>query len=282
MAQHRIALSAIKEAGILRTSNVYLAKELGMIPVGTMGHEHVQRFGNDYQSFITMRDRFPGFISYLPDTFDSIRSGIPAALRAIQERPDRNAGIRFDSEDRIKNHYFYTITECLRLGLLPQLILESGWNLHKTIEFERYREMMEWSPDRQAYGFGGFLVEPTWTTFRRDDVAAVWKLTKSGDMATMKFGDEAGNSKQSAPGLPVIYRPYPMHANIGIPVGIIGQKGEAIANHYCLSDRGSQRGGFEPDFKTAALGINTIANSPATQALIDACKANRLANFNSL
>ena len=119
MEQHRIALSAIKEAGIMRTSNVYLAKELGMIPVGTMGHEHIQRFGNDYQAFITMRDRFPGFISYLPDTFDSIRSGIPAALRAIQERPDRNAGIRFDSEDRIKNHYFYTITECIRLGLQP-------------------------------------------------------------------------------------------------------------------------------------------------------------------
>jgi nicotinic acid phosphoribosyltransferase len=281
MEQHRIALSAIKEAGIMRTSNVYLAKELGMIPVGTMGHEHIQRFGNDYQAFITMRDRSPGFISYLPDTFDSIRSGIPAALRAIQERPDRNAGIRFDSEDRIKNHYFYTITECIRLGLLPQLILESGWNLQKTLEFERYREMMRWSPDRQSYGFGGYLVEPAWAIFRRDAVAAVWKLTQSGDMATMKFGDEAESSKQSAPGLPVAYRPYPMHSTIGIPVGIIGQKGEVIENHYCLSDRESLRGGFEPDFKSAAMGAHIPPRySPATQALVDACKANRQANFN--
>lgn len=286
MAQHRIALSAIKEAGILRTSNVYLAKELGMIPVGTMGHEHIQRFGNDYQSFITMRDRFPGFISYLPDTFDSIRSGIPAALRAIQERLDRNAGIRFDSEERIKNHYFYTITECLRLGLMPQLILESGWNLAKTIEFEKYREMMDWSPDRQSYGYGGYLVEPSWKTFRRDDVAGVWKLTQSGSMATMKFGDEANSGKQSAPGFPVVYRPHPMHANPEIPVGIIGQEDEIIPNHYCLSridveNPAKLPTGYEPDFKAAALGIHIPPQySPATQALVEICKANRQANFN--
>ena len=281
MAQHKIALSAIKAAGIMRTSNVYLAKELGMIPVGTMGHEHIQRFGNDYQAFITMRDRFPGFISYLPDTFDSIRSGIPAALRAIQERPDRDAGIRFDSEDRIKNHYFYTITECLRLGLLPQLILESGWNLEKTLQFERYREMMQWSPNRQSYGYGGYLVEPTWQTFRRDDVAAVWKLTKSV-VATMKFGDEANSAKQSAPGLPVIYRPHPMHASPEIPVGIIGQEGEVILNHYCLSAN-ETKAGYIPDFKAAASGKIIFVEpqySPATQALVDICKANRQANFN--
>ena len=237
MDQHMIALKAIKEAGILRTSNVYIAQMLKMIPVGTMGHEHIQRFGNDYQSFITMRDRFPGFISYLPDTFDSIRSGIPAALRAIQERQDRKAGIRFDSEDKIKNHYLYTITECLRLGLNPQLILESGWNLEKTILFEKFREMMEWPADQQSYGFGGYLVEPPWQTFMRDDVAAVWKLTESGGVATMKFGDEAGSSKQSAPGRPVIFRPHPMLATNSVPVGIIGQEGEKINDYYCMGDR---------------------------------------------
>ena len=282
MEQHKIALSAIKEAGILRTSNVYLAKELGMIPVGTMGHEHIQRFGNDYQAFITMRDRFPGFISYLPDTFDSIRSGIPAALRAIQEQPDRDAGIRFDSEERIKNHYFYTITECIRLGMLPQLILESGWNLEKTIIFEKYRDTMGWSPDRQSYGYGGYLVEPTWKTFKRDDVAGVWKLTQSGVIATMKFGDEANSGKQSAPGLPVVYRPHPMHANPEIPIGIIGQEGEIIPNHYCLSrlnacEESEIQSGFTPDFNAGRFIEPQY--SPATRALIEICKANRQANF---
>jgi nicotinate phosphoribosyltransferase len=48
--QHEIALRAIRDLGIMRTANVYLAQQLGMTPVGTMGHEHVMRFGNSYQS----------------------------------------------------------------------------------------------------------------------------------------------------------------------------------------------------------------------------------------
>jgi nicotinate phosphoribosyltransferase len=282
MNQHRVALSACKEAGILRTSNVYLAKELGMIPVGTMGHEHIQRFGNDYQAFITMRDRFPGFISYLPDTFDTIRSGIPAALKAIQECPDRLAGIRFDSEERIRNHYFYALTECQRLDLAPQLILESGWNLEKTVKFEKYRETAEWPASLQSYGYGGYLVAPPWQTFQRDDVAAIWKLTQSGSMATMKFGDEANSGKQSAPGLLVIYRPSPMTARTGMPVGWIAQEGEKLILHGQRPDYYSLSGlenytGAEPDFKTDQI---PPVYSPATQALVDVCQANRQANFN--
>ena len=42
LEQHEIALRACREAGIRRSSNVLLARTLGMIPLGTMGHEHVQ------------------------------------------------------------------------------------------------------------------------------------------------------------------------------------------------------------------------------------------------
>ena len=143
LSQHRIALKAIKEAGILRTSNVFLAKELGMIPVGTMGHEHPERFGSDYNSFATMRDRVPGFVSYLPDTFDSIRSGIPAAIKAIEECQDRPAGIRFDSEERIKNHYLYTLTEFQRRGLNQMLILE-GLGFIIGNQLFRLKDLQRW------------------------------------------------------------------------------------------------------------------------------------------
>jgi len=274
--QHEIALRAIRDLGIMRTANVYLAQLLGMIPVGTMGHEHIVRNGNSYQSFITMRDRFPGFISYLPDTFDTIREGVPAAIRAMQECPDRKAGIRFDSEDRIRNHYWYTMTEMQRLNILQQLILESGWNLKKTIEFEKYRELANWPAELQSYGLGGYLVEPGWAIFRRDAVAAVWKLTKSGINPGMKFSDDAG--KQSVPGNPVVFRPLPMHMGRDIPVGIIGQAGENIKDYYCLSDSDSP--GMSPDLVTLTGNFIAPTYSPETQKLIDICKANRQANFN--
>src|SRR4029077_8147562 len=57
MEQHALALQACQEAGVKRTSNVYGASQLGMIPVGTMGHEHLQRYGSDEEGFRAMKDR---------------------------------------------------------------------------------------------------------------------------------------------------------------------------------------------------------------------------------
>src|SRR5262249_56077498 len=51
LEQHEIALRACLEAGIQRTSNVLLARTLGMIPLGTMGHEHVQRYAPAHPAF---------------------------------------------------------------------------------------------------------------------------------------------------------------------------------------------------------------------------------------
>jgi nicotinic acid phosphoribosyltransferase len=100
LEQHEIALRACREAGIRRTSNVLLSRTLGMIPVGTMGHEHAQRYGADEPAFRAMRERRPGRSSYLLDTYDTIRSGIPAAFKLIREDPGRRDSIRYDSAIR--------------------------------------------------------------------------------------------------------------------------------------------------------------------------------------
>ncbi len=113
------------EAGIQRTSNVLLARTLGMIPVGTMGHEHVQRYGADEPAFRAMRERRPGRSSYLLDTYDTIRSGIPAALELIREDPGRGDSIRFDSGDKEKQ-YRPAVELAKSLGIRPVMILEDG------------------------------------------------------------------------------------------------------------------------------------------------------------
>jgi len=268
MEQHEIALQAIKDAGIIRTSNVAAAKKLGMLPVGTMGHEHIQRHGSDYAAYTAMRDRFPGFLFYLPDTFDTIRSGIPAALKVIQENPERNAGIRFDSETGIRGHYMFTVIRARELGLEPILALESGWNYELTKEFEELRKLIGWRAERQAYGFGYYLVKPSWDTFARDDVAAVWKISQTGSRATMKFGDEPNSAKESIPGKPVIYRTKP--AVSGEVVGYVYQEGEPLIHFdaYLLSGR--------EDASALYPGhAGQIIMSLQTQLLINECRAAR-------
>jgi len=225
--QHELALMAVKEAGVMRTSNVALAKKLQMIPIGTMGHEHPQRFSfNDYEAFTAMRDRYPGFLFYLPDTSDTVRSGVPNALACMAETPERDAGIRFDSETHVRSHYMFTVTVAREMGLNPRLALESGWNYELTEEFEKLRKMVNWDADRQAYGYGGHFTNTPWDSFARDDVAAVWKLCQTGSCATMKFGDEPNSGKQSIPGRPVIWRPKPSLIGSNTPVSYIAQDGE--------------------------------------------------------
>ena len=125
LEQHELALRACKEAGVTRTSNVEGARKLGMIPVGTMGHEHVQRYGSDEAAFRAMRERRPQRSSYLLDTYDTLASGLPAAFRLIREEPGRGDSIRFDSGNK-KLQYLYAVTQARDLGIRPVNILEDG------------------------------------------------------------------------------------------------------------------------------------------------------------
>jgi nicotinate phosphoribosyltransferase len=270
--QHRIALAAVKEAGIVRTSNVLLARELGMVPVGTMGHEHVQRHGSDPAAFHAMRDQFAGFIFYLPDTFDTLASGIPAALEAMREEPERNSGIRFDSEHGIVGHWLYAVSRAREAGLSPLLGLESGWNDVLTRKFEELRRQVEWPADRQGYGLGGYLVGPPWPTWKRDDVAAVWKISQSGVRPTMKFGDEPLGGKSSVPGLPVVWRSLQERG----PVGYIAQQGEDPSDFPVPVTLLSGASSPLPAFLDRPP---LTAPSPATRRLVERCVAERQANL---
>ncbi len=265
--QHRIALRAIRDAGILRTSNVQIARELDMIPVGTMGHEHVQRHGGDYAAYTSMRDRYPGFIFYLPDTYDTIASGIPAALAAMLDDPARNSGIRFDSEHGIRGHYLYAVSRAREYGLQPLLGLESGWNAELTREFEELRRLVGWPADRQAYGYGGYLVRPPWPHFGRDDVSAVWKLCQTGERATMKFGDEPKSGKASIPGRPVLWRSLDGRSSWA------AQEGEDWAPPVpaALLSGGTTVVEIAPD-------AEKLRYSPATSALVEHCTREREAS----
>ncbi len=228
LEQHEIALRACKDAGIRRTSNALLARKLGMIPVGTMGHEHVQRFGSDDAAFRAMRDRRPGRSSYLLDTYDTLRSGIPAAYALIREEPGRRDSIRYDSGDKEKQ-YLHAVELAKQQGIRPIMILEDSFDLELTRRFEALRERVEWRPEEQYYGYGGHLVAATAPgRLTRDRVAAVWKLSQSGPTPTMKFSDEANRGKESIPGRPVLWRRMRGDG----PTGIVGQEGERVAEGY--------------------------------------------------
>ena len=256
-AQHKLVLQTLRDAGIVATSNMALANDLGMKPVGTMGHEHVQRWGNDLTAYLAMRDMRNGVPSYLLDTFDTITSGIPAAVQVMLER-EHACAVRYDSGDKVAQ-YLFAHAEFSRNGLEPAHILEDGFTVAMTAQFEALRADTGLAPEKQLYGYGGLLVSRHWSNpLTRDRVAAVYKLTQTGGSPRMKFGNEQGLGKVSVPGFPTVWR----RLSGSGPVGVIAQVGETIPAGY--GDLHSRPG--LSSVKPGGPAPYTL--SPATQAMV--------------
>lgn len=266
--QHRIALEACRDAGITRTSNVFLASEMGLTPVGTMGHEHVQRFGSDASAFRAMRERRPGRASFLLDTFDTLRSGLPAAFGLMKSHGVPGDSIRYDSGDK-EAQYRAAVTGARQFGLDPVHILEDGFDAPQTRRFEELRRELGIAAVHQLYGYGGQLVAaPAGSPLTRDRVSAVWKVSQTGPDSTMKFGDEVGAGKQSLPGRPVVWR----RVSGAGPEGLIGQAEEPVPAGYAVLT-GSRVAGAMASVPTTAA--QAPLPGPATRALIDGLTSRR-------
>ncbi|MBU8897737.1 nicotinate phosphoribosyltransferase [Corallococcus sp. H22C18031201] len=264
MEQHELALRACKDAGVQRTSNVAMASKLGMIPVGTMGHEHVQRYGSDEVAFRAIRERRPQRSSYLLDTFDTLTSGVPAAFKLISEDPGAGDSIRFDSGNK-KLQYLYAVTRARDLGIRPVNILEDGLDAEATREFEELRRQVGWEPSAQFYGYGGHIVAKAMgCPFTRDRVAAIYKLSRTGSTPVMKFGNELAEGKQSIPGAPVLLR---RRSGSG-PIGLVAQEGEAVPEGYFPLMESAPETPSLVGAQSVAPEDARVGYSPATQALV--------------
>ncbi len=88
--------------GFDNTSNVLAARELGVHAAGTMGHSFVVSYQNELEAFRAYAEVFPEHCVLLTDTFDTLKSGVPNAIRIakeLEQRGQRLAGVRLDSGD---------------------------------------------------------------------------------------------------------------------------------------------------------------------------------------
>lgn len=270
--QHRLCLTTLRDLGIKQTSNVEAARELDMVPVGTMGHEHVQRWGRDLDAYRAMRDMRVGRPTYLLDTFDTITSGIPAVTQVLRERA-HDCGVRYDSGDKFGQHV-YAHGEFKRLGLEPVHVIEDGLDFETTAQFELLRQAhTHLPPTKQVYGYGGYLVHGGWgNPITRDRVSAVYKLSETSEEPRMKFGNEPGLGKTSVPGRPVTWR----RLRGSGPVSVIAQFGEPIPEDYvCLNGASHEEQQALKLCRSNDCRPPTIQHtlSPATQSLVDGLRA---------
>ncbi len=88
--------------GVEATSNTYAAFQHGIPASGTMAHSWVQSFEDELSAFRAYAKYYPDETILLVDTYDTLTSGVPNAIKVakeLEEKGHRLKGIRLDSGD---------------------------------------------------------------------------------------------------------------------------------------------------------------------------------------
>lgn len=91
-------------AGCSGTSNTMAAEMLGVKPLGTMAHSFVESYDSEEEAFKVFATNHRENATLLVDTYDTLRSGLPAAIKTFDYMKENNIpldhiGIRIDSGD---------------------------------------------------------------------------------------------------------------------------------------------------------------------------------------
>jgi nicotinate phosphoribosyltransferase len=89
-------------AGFHATSNLLAGMMFAIPTKGTHAHAWVQDFRDEEEAFEKYAEALPDFVSLLVDTYDTLKSGIPNAIKVgkkLEQRGKRLSSIRLDSGD---------------------------------------------------------------------------------------------------------------------------------------------------------------------------------------
>lgn len=89
--------------GAAGTACTVTDKLFGVPALGTMAHSWIQSFDSEYEAFRAYAEAYPENCTFLVDTFNVLKSGVPNAIRVFDEvlKPKgiRPKGVRIDSGD---------------------------------------------------------------------------------------------------------------------------------------------------------------------------------------
>ena len=193
----------------------------GVPAAGTMAHSWVQMFDTEYDAFVTYCKAYPTNAVLLVDTFNTLKSGIPNAIRAFNEvlKPMgiTKCGIRLDSGDMAY------LTQKARV-----MLDEAGWTdctitVSNSLDERLITELFRQGAKIDAFGVGERLI----TSKSAPVFGGVYKLcaVEDGDgniIPKIKVSENVG--KITNPGFKKFYRFYNR------------ETGMAEADYICMHD----------------------------------------------
>ena len=186
--------------GFNATSNVRAGKLFGIPISGTHAHALVQAYRNDYDAFKAYAETHRDCV-FLVDTFDTLKSGVPTAIRVAKEFGDEInfIGVRIDSGDMA--YLSKRVRKMLDdAGFKDVKIFASNGLDEKTIQNLKMQ-----GAKIDVWGIGTKLI----TAYDQPTLGAVYKLVSVEDdqgqmVDTIKLSNNV--AKMSTPGKKQVWR----------------------------------------------------------------------------
>jgi nicotinate phosphoribosyltransferase len=85
--------------GCIGTACVLAERDYKVPAMGTMAHSWVQIFDTEYEAFSSFAKMYPENVVFVVDTYNTLKSGVPNAIKVFKEQKIEKMGIRIDSGD---------------------------------------------------------------------------------------------------------------------------------------------------------------------------------------
>lgn len=189
--------------GCVGTSNVLAAKEFDIPVKGTHAHSWVMSFKSELEAFERFAELFPDNCLLLVDTYDTLKSGVPNAIKVfkqLREKGHKPVGIRLDSGDLA---YLSKMARKMldEAGFTDAIIFASG-----DIDEEVLTALNVQGAKIDVYGVGTRLI----TSEKTPSLGGVYKLSRIeiGDDLCDRMKISSSLEKMTNPGFKKVIRLY--------------------------------------------------------------------------
>lgn len=199
-------------AGVIGSANTMTDRDFKIPALGTMAHSFVQSFDNEYEAFLAYAKTYPDSTVLLVDTYSTIHSGLPNAIRVYNDylKPMGKTlkGIRIDSGD------LTYLSKKAREMLDAAGLAETKITVSNSLDEYLITNLVQQGAQIDAFGVGERLI-----TSKSDSVfGGVYKLAALKDngamIPKMKLSDNV--VKTTNPGVKKLYRLFDQSSNKAI------------------------------------------------------------------
>ncbi|MDL2292926.1 nicotinate phosphoribosyltransferase [Acholeplasma sp. OttesenSCG-928-E16] len=190
--------------GVFGTSNTYADYLYDIPALGTMAHSYVQSYKTEYEAFLAYAKTYPNNTVLLVDTYNTLKKGIPNAIRVHNEFLKPNGyylkGIRIDSGDLA-----YLSIEARKL-LDAAGLFDTKITVSNSLDEYSIRTLLNQGACIDSFGVGERLI-----TAKSDPVfGGVFKLSALMEdgilVPKIKISDNV--QKMTTPGFKQVHRMY--------------------------------------------------------------------------